>query len=47
VYRDLYDTDISWSRSSNIDLVEDQVYPGWDVACTNDGLERRSQSTRG
>ncbi len=47
VYRDFYDTDISWSRSSNIDLVEDQVYPGWDVAYTNDGLERLSQAKRG
>jgi RHS repeat-associated protein len=46
-YRDFYDVDISWSRSSNIDLVEDQVYPGWDVAYTNDGLERLSQAKRG
>jgi hypothetical protein len=22
------------------DLVEGQVYPGCDIACTNDGLER-------
>ena len=47
MYRDFYDADISWGRSSNIDLVEDQVYPGWDVSYTNDGLERRCQAKRG
>ncbi|MDQ7014625.1 MAG: RHS repeat-associated core domain-containing protein [Planctomycetota bacterium] len=46
-YRDFYDTDIGWSRSSNIDLVEDNVYPNWDVAYTNDGLERLTQAERG
>ncbi len=47
VYRDFYDTDITWSRSSNIDLVEDNVYPNWDVAYTSDGLERLTQAKRG
>ncbi|QKK07512.1 MAG: hypothetical protein HND58_04595 [Planctomycetota bacterium] len=46
-YRDFYDVDISWSRSSNIDLVEDNVYPNWDVAYSNDGLERLTQAERG
>lgn len=46
-YRDFYEVDVAWSRSSNIDLVEDNVYPNWDVAYTNDGLERLTQAERG
>lgn len=37
----------AWTESSNIDLVEDEVYPNWDVAYTNDALERLAQAYRG
>ncbi len=47
VHRDFYDHEIGWSMSSNIDLVQDKVYPGWDVAYTNDGLERLATDQRG
>lgn len=47
MYRDFYSVDISWSQSSNIDMVEDDVYPNWDVAYTNDGLERLTRARRG
>ncbi len=46
-YRDFYDHEIGWSMSSSIDLVQDKVYPGWDVAYTNDGLERLATAERG
>ncbi|MCC7389448.1 MAG: hypothetical protein IT431_11835 [Phycisphaerales bacterium] len=47
VFRDFYNHQISRSKSSNIDLVQDHVYPGWDVAYTNDGLERLEAAHRG
>ena len=46
VYRDFYEQTIGWSETSNIDQVEDEVYPNWDVAYTNDGLERLTRALR-
>jgi RHS repeat-associated protein len=45
--RDFYDLDITYDRNSNITLVEDNVFDGFDVEYTIDGQDRLSNAEEG
>ncbi len=45
--RDFYHTSITWDRNGNVTLIEDNVHSGFDVAYTNDNVNRLTKAEEG